>query len=56
MVSQKGIGHGGRIVSGLLRDENGMGFSRNNGSETSGAQTMRTQFSELSAFGNHPFN
>ena len=55
MVSQKGIGHGGRIISGLYRDEAPCA-SRNAGSETSGMHTLRTQHSELSAFGNHPFN
>ena len=42
MVSQKGIGHGGRIVSGLFRDETVFGGSRNNASETSGVNTVRT--------------
>ena len=55
MVSQKGIGHGGRIISGLYKDELA-GGSRNNGSETSGINTLRSAYSELSAFGNHLFN
>ena len=42
MVSQKGIGHGGRIISGLYKDEAAYGGSRNNGSETSGGFNTNT--------------
>ena len=56
MVSHKGIGHGGKIISGLYKDEFAGTVSRNNGSETSGINTLRSQYSELSAFGNHLFN
>ena len=57
MVSQKCIGHGGRIISGINNENLAcMNVSRNNLTETSGVNTQRTQHSELSAFGNHLFN